>query len=193
MQVEESMRSGQRWAMCSMEKALVTRAYRKSRRGECRCIKSPPPTCIFFISEHNVHLTPNDRGLENEEMFGEESDEGFDDPMEAFYHFFDKEGQPEPDHGDLVHEEPFHCEPVFEGPIHEATEQDIPVHGETVHEEPHHEEPVHDPVDIEIPVGCAVSTRVRVWGFFGDSDRMRALAGLVGSSSRKGEGCVDPG
>ncbi|KAK1283079.1 hypothetical protein QJS10_CPB21g01090 [Acorus calamus] len=33
--------------------------------------------------------------------------------------------------------------------------------------------------------GCA---RVRVWGFFGDSDRMHALAGLVGSSSRKGEG-----
>ncbi|KAK1322045.1 BTB/POZ domain-containing protein [Acorus calamus] len=37
------------------------------------------------------------------------------------------------------------------------------------------------------PGGARV--RVRVWGFFGDSYRMRALAGSVGSSSRKGEGC----
>ncbi|KAK1298978.1 Glucan endo-1,3-beta-glucosidase 12 [Acorus calamus] len=48
-------------------------------------------------------------------------------------------------------------------------------------------------VSERIPAGCGVSARVRVWGFFRDSDRMRALAGSVGSSSRKGEGCVGPG
>ncbi|KAK1285526.1 hypothetical protein QJS10_CPB20g00913 [Acorus calamus] len=55
--------------------------------------QSSPHIDIFITVEHNVHPTPNDTGLENEEMFGEESDEGFDDPMEAFYNFFDKEGE----------------------------------------------------------------------------------------------------
>ncbi|KAK1294125.1 hypothetical protein QJS10_CPA16g00250 [Acorus calamus] len=100
-------RSGRRQAMCSMEGALVTRASITANplgRMPVHQIatsnvhlhlsmhQSSPHIDIFITVEHNVHPTPNDRGLENEEMFGEESDEGFDDPMEAFYNFFDKEG-----------------------------------------------------------------------------------------------------